>query len=72
MMSEHLGQVFASGDTAPESGVYQLVGDDPKADKRTDMSRVVVFEKGQTITGHPDTDKPAQWRFIRVRLAQRA
>lgn len=65
-MSEYLGQVFKSGDTAPERGTYQLVGDDPYQDKRTDMGRVTRLNKGDTLPPHPDTSQNAEWRFVRV------
>jgi len=70
-MSQYLGQVFSSGEAAPESGAYQLMHDDPKPTPRTDMGRVYRFVQGNPLPGHPDTGGPAEWRFIRVALSER-
>lgn len=65
-MSEYLGQTFSSGQTAPEKGTYQLANDDPNADKRTIMGRVIRLEQGDPLPPHPDTGGSADWRFVRV------
>ena len=69
--SQYLGKTYNSGDVAPEAGTYQLVGDDPNVDPRTDRSRVIQLEKGEPVPPHPDTSGPTQWRYVRVALSRR-
>lgn len=66
-MSEFLGNTYKTGDPAPEAGAYQLLGDDPLVDERTNMGRVFRFDKGDTLPGHPDTGAPAEWRYMRIK-----
>lgn len=65
-MSDYLGTIYRTGDPAPDDGAYQLVGDDHHADARTDRSRVIRLAQGTAMPPHPETNGPAEWRFIRV------
>jgi hypothetical protein len=65
-MSEFLNEIYKTGDTAPESGVYQLAGEDPDGNERRNLGRVIRAEQGEELPGHPDTDAEAEWRLIRI------
>ncbi len=65
-MSDALGNTFQSGTAAPETGTYQLLGENTSPDPRVQLGRVVAFKKDELLPGHPDTGGPAEWRFVRV------
>jgi hypothetical protein len=71
-MSDYLGQLFKSGEPAPESGTYQLVNDDPDLNERRNMGRVFNFQHGEELPNHPDTGAAAEWRYMRVTAVERA
>jgi hypothetical protein len=67
-MAEQLGDVFKTGDTAPQDGNFQLIGEDTSGagHARTDTGRVIRLAEGEALPAHPDTGQPTEWRFIRV------
>lgn len=69
-MSDFLGKNFRTGESAPEAGAYQLMGDDPHADERTNMGRVFRYRKGEALPAHPDTGAPAEWRYMRIKESE--
>lgn len=70
-MTEYLGKVFKTGDEAPDTCVFQLIGDHPTDYERVDMSRVLRLEKGEVLPSHPDTGQPTEWRCIRLTADER-
>ncbi|NLX08640.1 MAG: YjzC family protein [Chloroflexi bacterium] len=71
-MSEFLGNTFRTGEPAPEGGAYQLVGDNSAPDERTDTGRVIRLKRGELLPGHPDTNGPTEWRYVRIAVEARS